>query len=483
MARCAADEFGVPDLVFSEMAFLKKKSDDSEPVARVAASNKKQRRDQARNNEEEISAFFTSVRPALANANKKCQATSGRQSRRIAKSHASSNRKRTRGRELGESSIVYGAAPTVEKQGNVPCLDPSRGLSQGDTSQISWSESHRTLSRTPGFVRITPTLDADHSDSIQSSHGTAESEHLRYPLSIAAQKKDHSATELLRVSSVKPTREDTAMSQLCPPPMSSLRGLNPSNGGEGGCVVDNGASSAATLSNLPIFPSIETQPDGMENASKESEAKLSSSNLLQSTAVQRQKTLPGAMPDTMEDAGGHTRSSSFGLVLQECIDAVNKQRCMEVPPGNDRRQAVRLHLGHEETWHDDSESNLAIQEDRNIRPSEPYAHVPRMHSFAGPSIYELQERHHDVTNEVDLDPYCFLQGLLGGGEEGGFDIESWEGLGMEEPVGYDAVYAPERADEWEIDRGNNVAITQVEQPPTAESHIDTSRFWRPNKLY
>jgi hypothetical protein len=478
MAQYAADQFEVPDLVFSEMAFLKKKEGDSEPVARVAASNKRQRRDHAHNKEEEISAFFTSVRPTLADANRKRQATSDHQSTRVSKSQASSNRKQVRERELEESSIVVGVAPTVEKQGNVPYLDPSGGLSQGHTSQTSCSESHCTLSRTPGFVRITPTIDADCSGSAKHKRGTADTEHLPYPSAMAAQKKDHDIAELLRVSSVKFMRDDVAKSQPCPPSMSSSRGLDPKNGSERRCVVHNGTLSVVELPNLPIFPSIETQSGETINASKNPETKSGSSTGLQSTSAWRQETLPS----TMEDVGVHARTSSLGLVLQECSDAVNRQQCKETSTGKDFRRAVRFHSENEGTWHDHFESKLVAQEDRNILPSEPNLHSSRVPSFAGPSIYELQEQRHGTRKKIHLDPDCFVQGIIIDGDEDGFDGENWEGLVIEEPMGYDAVHASRRADERDVDHGY-APIVQAERLPMAESHIGMSRFWRPNKLY
>ncbi|KAI4673273.1 uncharacterized protein J4E88_008885 [Alternaria novae-zelandiae] len=56
---------GLPDLVFSEMKFLQQHKDEPEPVPRSDASKKKRKKDNEQMKEGEISAFFTSARPAL----------------------------------------------------------------------------------------------------------------------------------------------------------------------------------------------------------------------------------------------------------------------------------------------------------------------------------------------------------------------------------------------------------------------------------
>jgi hypothetical protein len=479
MVRHVSDKFEVPDLVFSEMAFLKKKGNDNEPVARVVASNKKQKRDQAHNKEEEISAFFTSVRPTLADASRNRQATSDHQSSRISKSYISPNRKRARERELEETSIFHEVVPTVEKQGSTPYLNPSGGLSQGDTSQISWSESHRILSRTSGIVRVVPTIDIGHSGSTRPSRDTTNVEHLRNPSSVVTQKKPRGTTELLRVqSSTHPIQDDRAKSLSCHASVSSPRRLNLNNKGER-IVVDNRAVSVAASSSLPTFPVIEAQPSGDIDTSKTSEAKLEPLTGLQTTSLYRRQILPG----TMEDARVHARTSSLDVVLQECVDAVNEHHCVQIPPARDSRRAVRFRPDEAEVRYDGAESNRVAQKDYNIQPSEQNLYLSRAPNFAGPSIYELQEQYRDTDDNIDLDPACFEQSYISDRDDNGLNIGSWEGLVMEEPSWHDAMYeAPGRAGERGVDYGN-VPVAQIAQLPIVESHIGTSRFWRPNKLY
>jgi hypothetical protein len=479
IARHADDKFEVPDLVFSEMAFLKKKGNDNEPVASMVASNKKQKRDQAHHKEEEISAFFASVRPTLADASRKRQATSDHQSSRISKSYISPNRKRRRERELEETSIFHRVVPTVEKQGSTPYLNPSGGLSEGDTSQISWSESHRTLSRTPGIVRVVPTIDVGHSGSTRPSRDTTNVKHLRNPSSVVTRKKPRGTTELLRVqSSTHPMQDDRAKPLSCHTTVSSPRQLNLNNKRER-IVVDDRAVSVAASSSLPPVPVVEAQSSRDKDTSKTSEAKLGPLTGLQTTSRYGRQILPG----TMDDGGLHARTSSLGVVLQECVDAVNEHHCIEIPPARRSRRAVRFRPGDEEVRYDGANSDLVAQKDHNIQPSEQNLHLSRAPNFAGPSIYELQEQYDDTGDDIDLDPAYFEQSYISDRDDNGLNIESWEGLVMEEPSWHDAMYeAPGRAGERGVDYGN-VPVAEIAQLPTVESHIGTSRFWRPNKLY
>lgn len=62
----AADTAIVPDLVFSEMKFLQKEKDQPESALPQSVPKKKRKKDHVNTKEDEISAFFTAVRPALA---------------------------------------------------------------------------------------------------------------------------------------------------------------------------------------------------------------------------------------------------------------------------------------------------------------------------------------------------------------------------------------------------------------------------------
>ncbi|KAF3033595.1 hypothetical protein E8E11_000839 [Didymella keratinophila] len=69
---------GLPDLVFSEMKFLRNNDGRKDHTTQAPDAKKKRKKDHARNKEEDISAFFTTAPPALADTDANAQAKSRR---------------------------------------------------------------------------------------------------------------------------------------------------------------------------------------------------------------------------------------------------------------------------------------------------------------------------------------------------------------------------------------------------------------------
>ncbi|KAI4648829.1 uncharacterized protein J4E79_009901 [Alternaria viburni] len=99
---------GLPDLVFSEMKFLQQHKDEPEPVPRTDASKKKRKKDNEQMKEGEISAFFTSARPALVDKDTNTPPQ-----------HPVPKAKR---RRRDQSSVDDTAIPTVEATGQASYL-------------------------------------------------------------------------------------------------------------------------------------------------------------------------------------------------------------------------------------------------------------------------------------------------------------------------------------------------------------------------
>ncbi|KAI4948730.1 hypothetical protein J4E86_008079 [Alternaria arbusti] len=102
---------GLPDLVFSEMKFLQQHKDEPEPVPRTEASKKKRKKDNEQMKEGEISAFFTSARPALVDKDTN-----------TLPQHPVPKAKR---RRRDQSSADDTAIPTVEATGQASPTSPS----------------------------------------------------------------------------------------------------------------------------------------------------------------------------------------------------------------------------------------------------------------------------------------------------------------------------------------------------------------------
>jgi hypothetical protein len=471
----------VPDLVFSEMAFLKKHRDHCEPVTHAAVSRKKQKRDHAQNKEEEISAFFTSVRPALADPSRKSQATAHRLSSSNPMLHEVLNCKRMRERELDDSSGVNVVVPPVEKQGRTIYMGSgNREPCHESASQISWSESHHTLNRMPENVLVVPTVGGDQACST-ISRGRADGERQQHPYSTTNGNRARGIEELFRVSSLHSMPDDLARLQSCPSPKTSPQRLN--FGSEGGAcrVVDGCVLSAEVSSDLPVRSFVDTQPSEIANASK------TSTHRRQSMLDNQQQTLPADNQQTVageieNDTANAQTSVDLVSVLQECVNAVREQYCADELPEKYTTRIVRFNAFHEQEWQGDAGSNSIAQETPTMRLPETNMPSLRALNFAGPGIYELQAQQSRIRNNADWDPSCLEQNYIVGDDEDGFHIEDWEGM-PEEPVWYDAVdnAPPSRASKDGVNNG--VAAQDVEQLAVLDSTIGTSRFWRPNKLY
>jgi hypothetical protein len=135
----------VPDLVFSEMKFLLKDKDISEPTLQQGVARKKHKNGHMHTKEGEISAFFTSVQPLQAESNVT-----------IAK---------TVHREREQSQKSSGVVPTIEKPNSGACLGfGSRGARHESTGYMSWSESVRASDMTPHRLQKSLTINRDHDE-------------------------------------------------------------------------------------------------------------------------------------------------------------------------------------------------------------------------------------------------------------------------------------------------------------------------------
>lgn len=139
------------------MKFLQKHRDQSDVSQLPRLQRKKRKVDKAHAREEEISAYFSSVRPALAEQKSNTQAKDG--SHQKLRGHDRSERSR--------SDTVHRVVPTVE-----PVDKPSypgyggRGPHHDNGSYISWSETVRLPSTTPGRLRIEPAVDTGQLDPV-----------------------------------------------------------------------------------------------------------------------------------------------------------------------------------------------------------------------------------------------------------------------------------------------------------------------------
>ncbi|KAJ4382869.1 hypothetical protein N0V86_002094 [Didymella sp. IMI 355093] len=140
---------GLPDLVFSEMKFLRNNHGGNNHTTQAPDAKKKRKKDHARTREEDISAFFTTARPVLEDTDGDIQANGRRPPGASAGTKADGPRPT---RYLSKASET--ACPIVESEGKASYLGfGSRGPQHDSTSYFSWSESIHAPSVTPGKRR------------------------------------------------------------------------------------------------------------------------------------------------------------------------------------------------------------------------------------------------------------------------------------------------------------------------------------------
>jgi hypothetical protein len=145
------------------MRFLQKHKDQPEAIPQTGLSKKRLKKDHAHAREEEISAYFTTVRPALAQQDGNIQAKEGSEEKNLTQEL---DHRRDR---LAE---VDNAMPTIEMPDKAPYLGfGSRGPRHESGSYISWSESNRAPSATPIIPRIESAINVGQPNT---NHGIRE---------------------------------------------------------------------------------------------------------------------------------------------------------------------------------------------------------------------------------------------------------------------------------------------------------------------
>ncbi|KAF2806073.1 uncharacterized protein BDZ99DRAFT_103572 [Mytilinidion resinicola] len=149
---------GLPDLVFSEMKFLQKRKDAPEETHKEEEIRKRRKKDHAQANEHEMSAYFTSLRPPLAERDTNIQSHQ----------HLSDHRTIVPANEHKKirSASIETPIPTVELP-EKPYLGFGGRGARHESSYLSWSETDRLTTQSPDFRRALTTIDIG---QLESAH-------------------------------------------------------------------------------------------------------------------------------------------------------------------------------------------------------------------------------------------------------------------------------------------------------------------------
>ncbi|KAF2035910.1 hypothetical protein EK21DRAFT_53548 [Setomelanomma holmii] len=461
----------LPDLVFSEMKFLQKEKDQPDTGVPDEPPKKKRKKDRAQTKEGEISAFFTSVRPALAEKDNN-----------ITRKHVqrpASAKATLRERERAQSTKSSGVLPTIENPGKASYLGfGGRGPRHESTGYVSWSDSVRDSGLVPpraNPVSMVPrTQHGLPSALVDKATATADDEIFTRPAPPSRSKqRTNGSTERFRISSIGTSCNRASRSHSYPQQSSSPRKVN---------LVDRAAKfrstkSVASASSMPPFVSEHTAAEHDHDRP----------TILLGGDGPRGNESPDMIngptrTHAVESNGCCTiepeLSSDLGQVIQQCNRTFQERRQAPAPDhrysGRRTSQAKMLCKEHNLNHHPEAHRTTTVR-----FPGVDSLRVP---NFPGTSVYEHQAGRQQLPPqntyydagpmEVPLpDEHLYLD------EEDDLVLDdgTWN-VYPEDKILHE--YGPEA----QTDDMDDMASEDI-RPLASENSVVAPGFWRPNKLY
>lgn len=483
----------MPDLVFSEMKFLQKHRVQPEPAYPAGGPKKKRKKDHVHSKEEEISAYFTSVRPALAEKDLNNQA-------RESPTRQTIPRDVQRGRQ--PSSLADHAIPTIEVSDKGPSHlgFGGRGPRHDTSSYISWSKSIRAPSATSRHGHAGSGVNADHLEAARAAKdrantGVESALYSHTPPSIHKRLTNGSGDRFF-VSSSTPANQRTSRAHSYPQHTCSLEpsGIKQQTGRRH--TTDTAASPSSMPAALPVHPEAAGEcrepGNGPPRPAEDSIRRPS----YPAVAPHRSSILDEDHSNrgVPESSDPHT-SSTLGRLLQQCNTAFD-----------DHRRQVAATASLESMVHADIEPVPISRHDRpmaaagsfgqirslpTVRFSGVKTHYPPVPAFEAPNIYEEQERRLErerhtvgISRADFVDPYVndTEMGTFGGKKDfeylGDYGGPEWEDMPPSGKLGLDSEAGYQVEGPVQPLQAHDAA---AESPGGGE--VVARGFWRPNKLY
>jgi hypothetical protein len=465
------------------MKFLKRHKDQLEVEPRPDMSKSKRKKDQALAKEEAISAYFTAVRPALAEKDVNNQA----------KEVSQKQRQGTDRREKEPSPIVDNAIPTVEPTDQASYLGfGGRGPCHESGSYISWSESIRAPSAPLTHPRTGPTINNGQLDSLNEGNvgenfliGEVLHEEAAPALATVTQQMTKASSGRFQVSSLAPANNRGSRSHSLPQYTSSPCRMN---------LVDRAAKrraleDAASPSSMPpLIPAPTNLRSGNPRHTLD-------------TAIARSKeaSLSGRIGDSVHsaDAGAPHKlgqrktdyvdphsSSSLGRILEDCNSAFHEQRQAATVYATQLTGATpsRTPFGRRATTR--PESYPTVQRIPTVRFSGvDQIYRPRVPELTAGNIYEQQEQRQYLAQQQSFDREADLQDAIMTeddilDEDMSYDADEWEGpldIGLDD-MDFDPSPGDDLVELFGVDEG-------LDRTNLPSNVVANSTFWRPHKLY
>lgn len=461
----------VPDLVFSEMRFLQKPEDQPEPSIPREPPKKKLKKDRAQTKEGEISAFFTSVRPALAE----------RDSNSISKHDQGGGSAKAApnvhepGRERAQSTKSTGVLPTIEAPDRASYLGfGGRGPRCESTGYVSWSDSVRApdiaVPQPNPIAHMSRSQHETSNNRVDKATATADDGVFSLPtFAPVTKQRAHGSVGGFRVSSVAPSPYRVSTSHSYPEQTSSPHKTN---------LVDRAAKFRSTES---VRSPSSMPPVVCRYASAKQEGRRPMTK--KQTRGSEEKDMPDVNGDSMcmeaVMSSEHERpetdpSSDLGRVIQQCKQTFHERRRASEPR--------ERHLIMPATDQTSRPSCLSHNNGAHRQPTVRFTGVDSsiVPNFPGASIFEQQADRQQIHPSIGYD----VEQLV---ENGIVDEQTCEN--EEDSILFDEM-------EWEaypedgvhhafnaIGTVDDHACEDILRPLASENSVVARGFWRPNKLY
>jgi hypothetical protein len=467
----------VPDLVFSEMKFLLKDKDISEPTLQQGAARKKHKKGHVHTKEGEISAFFTSVQPPQAEKDRELSEDKVREGNvTIAK---------TVRREREQSQKSSGVVPTIEKPNSGAYLGfGSRGARHESTGYMSWSESVRAPDMTPHRLHHSLTINRDHDEPsthppINCTTSGAES--------IGSQRRTHHSTNLqgmdtnaehLVASLTAPAQHTLSRSQSDSRHTSPPRKVNLVDRATKSRLARSVTSTSSMTPYVQDHASIEAQDPETKVSAKGNDSEEVSCRKEMNTSIRNDSSVQNEDEQTSPE---QQSSSDLGRILQHCDQTFLAQRRANAP-------CQRSHMSGrtDESAATDIQAHLSPSLERRRRPTVRFSGIdmlsPIIPTMPGRGLYQQQAQRHQVLLPVVRDEEDFPgeialadQELLYQPDDMLYMEQEWEEQG-------DPLYYEEGGEDMEencLDFGEDDFVQRL----PSDNSVVAPGFWRPNRLY
>lgn len=382
------------------MKFLQKNKGQLEADLQAGSSRKKRKNDHAYAKEEDISAYFTSVQPTLAEQDWNIQAKD-------------KSRQKLQGSECaqrGYSPILRHAISTVEAEDNTPYsrLQQTEPSDKSE-SYISWSESVLAPSVTPARLRSGTVREAGQPNSRPSSQEVGNLDgggllHSRLAPLTVTESLTGDGGERFQVSPLPPTNERVSRSHSLPQQASSPRHINHvdrETRHRAADIVASPSPSPLEVMNTGNARSEHVHQshilDVPETKDNRAEIRIPDSLRCQHTGYTRETEQRARKKATRQ------RSSSLGRILQDCSTVLHDSRKEEALRPLIQK-SVPVVSGQNAARSSDTLYPV-IRELPTVQflgynelpcPSAPMTY--------GPSIYERQTQRHYITPDLIVPP-------------------------------------------------------------------------------